>query len=1313
MIGTRLLSWTLVSAARTALQRIAFGCAVFGCLASTSENAAAADRPYLQRWGVAEVEPSFDYHEATHRMITRHGYRAVLWDLASGLAVRDFKSPGEPVAVGFSADGGSVLVAAAGGFVPGGGLRVFDVESGELKCELPAPPSTVHDAAISPDGRYVAAGCYHHTVSVWETQAGMLLWRKRVHRGHVNFVRFSPDGRRLITGGYGPLVVLWDVPSGEVVRRFSLPSELSWAAFSPDGERLVTLGSSSETARIVIWDVDAPQPLHVLRRGVRSAWFVGDRLALLEYGGEVTFIDPLRKQPARTEVPGGPQPKGRVVRSKHGWQLRIPKDGGPTILSGPDGTWQRLDVPRYGAVTHRPIDVTADGARLLTAFEGRRSQPDCQGVCLWDLNPPRPVRTFDAPLARFHPDGRRLLAGGGKRLTLYDALTFKPLRTYELEYGAFESAEFVDGGRQLLTGSGDWYDGDEGQILLWDVETGKVIRSLAPSEQAVYYAALDAERRRLLATFTHGEGGNVDFARVFDTAGGQLLQHIECAPYHRAEFRLAPDGKHVAAVTGGQTSIREPEHWQLLGCVPGRAASFNADGSLLATHVAGRSTHVWAADGGTHLRSLPTVRIQPTPALFHPGRAMLLIGGPRDLQFWDVRRDEPVARLATFGGCTSWLAIASGGHVAGSADALGRIAWRKGSGLRVAPDAQRVAQRLDPAAVGSVLTQSLPPDKSLADVLSADPEPLPEALRPRTDAASRPELRVRDAQRPECDELAGDAAGRQLLVSHRGAPAALWRLNPVGLAHRFPACPAKASVALTPDGKLAVVEGPSRGILGIWNTATGRFLRQLSIPLEDEESDPDALHLSVHPASRYLAAVYGDTADDTPEHTGPTFEEVVIWDLATGRIVRRIRDDSPRAMRTAAFAPDGNRLLIGYFVPKGRQSGVAWDAADVWDWRGGRKLSSMRSTGYDADHPKFSTDGRRVLLGEGWAVAVRSFPDGKLLARLRHEDGTIAGALTPDGKTMLAATLGDGALLKASVARPEERTFSPSLTPGRYHYARDLWIGGSGRLVFSPSRDGRVSVFRLSDMQPVAQLATRGAHQWLVTTAAGYYACSDAARPYLTWGYAGRPYPLERFAAWGKRPERVAEVLAGEDAVPLEIPAEAIPPTAASLPPEPAAPDPWAEERHAEQRAIDVMREAGAELEFDRVKALTMVKLEERDVGEDVFAALPALQDVDRLYLADTGMTDRWLRELGLMRRIKRLSLWGNPITDRGLAELCGLWRLEVLDVHDTAVTEQSLRTLRHIDTLKTLIVPKHVDAEKLKADMGRVDLNVIPRVRP
>ena len=177
--------------------------------------------PYLQRFGYEQIDGNFDYDPATNRMVTRHDHRVALWDLGTGLAVREFSTSEIPSNVAFAAEGRSVLVAT------GSSLTIFDVASGTVQRVLPAPPSQIHDAAISPDGRYVAAGCYDTTVWLWDARTGELVWRGPEHSGHVNFVRFSPDGKRLLTGGFTRTAILWEVPTGKVLRRFPLSSTLA------------------------------------------------------------------------------------------------------------------------------------------------------------------------------------------------------------------------------------------------------------------------------------------------------------------------------------------------------------------------------------------------------------------------------------------------------------------------------------------------------------------------------------------------------------------------------------------------------------------------------------------------------------------------------------------------------------------------------------------------------------------------------------------------------------------------------------------------------------------------------------------------------------------------------------------------------------------------------------------------------------------------------------------------------------------------------------------------------------------------------
>jgi serine/threonine-protein kinase len=98
--------------------------------------------------------------------------------------------------------------------------------------------------AVSPDGRWVAAGLVEPTVGikVWDAQTGQLAWSSDSARVYV---AFSPDGAWLVAGGgrdYG----LWKVGSWEPGPVIPRDAQYVWAgfpAFRPDGRVLAVARS--------------------------------------------------------------------------------------------------------------------------------------------------------------------------------------------------------------------------------------------------------------------------------------------------------------------------------------------------------------------------------------------------------------------------------------------------------------------------------------------------------------------------------------------------------------------------------------------------------------------------------------------------------------------------------------------------------------------------------------------------------------------------------------------------------------------------------------------------------------------------------------------------------------------------------------------------------------------------------------------------------------------------------------------------------------------------------------------------------------
>lgn len=72
----------------------------------------------------------------------------------------------------------------------------------------------VTTVAISPDGRYVAAGSLDRSVRVWDSSSGYLVQRLEGAEGHrdsVYSVAFSPTGRELVSGSLDKTIKMWEL----------------------------------------------------------------------------------------------------------------------------------------------------------------------------------------------------------------------------------------------------------------------------------------------------------------------------------------------------------------------------------------------------------------------------------------------------------------------------------------------------------------------------------------------------------------------------------------------------------------------------------------------------------------------------------------------------------------------------------------------------------------------------------------------------------------------------------------------------------------------------------------------------------------------------------------------------------------------------------------------------------------------------------------------------------------------------------------------------------------------------------------------
>lgn len=178
------------------------------------------------------------------------GYKEVLlWDLVAGKLARRIGAGqlnGRIGAVAFL-DKGKQLAVGEGEPGKPGAVKVFDAAAGKLLASLAQPTEAVQCLAVSPDGKYLAAGGAYTDVHVWTTKDRKLATTIKGHEGPVTDLCYSPNGKQLATGGMDRMVYVWNVGKWDQAVRLRHREPVYGVAFGPDNRSLAcAVGGPSE-----------------------------------------------------------------------------------------------------------------------------------------------------------------------------------------------------------------------------------------------------------------------------------------------------------------------------------------------------------------------------------------------------------------------------------------------------------------------------------------------------------------------------------------------------------------------------------------------------------------------------------------------------------------------------------------------------------------------------------------------------------------------------------------------------------------------------------------------------------------------------------------------------------------------------------------------------------------------------------------------------------------------------------------------------------------------------------------------------------
>jgi WD40 repeat protein/serine/threonine protein kinase len=455
-----------------------------------------------------------------------------LWDLADGRCQRELAAHESGVtALCFSADG---RIAATG--YHGGTIRVWDL--GDGRCVHVLTGGTTPDAlSLGAGARFLLSG-EGRDIRLWELDSGRCLRTFRAHQGGNSVVRLDVDGRFGLSTGQDRTVRRWQLPGRyRATPRISRPRRQ--VELSRLGGRVDSLVADAEQAMA---GGRFPAALDLLRQAraiegyeraprLMSAWWALGRCAV-RTGLRTAWSSRLLTGHAKSVEAVDLSGDGRIGISGGGdgtvrlWDL----DGG-TCLRVLEGHQHMVESVCLSDDGQRALSSSRDGTVRLWDLD--------TGRCLHILERTRGLTYHSSPV-RFSPDGRQAVVGGQDgRIRYWNLETGAPTRELRSTAWGIDDMCVGDDDHLVVAVKG-------GEMDVWGLAASQSVARLRGEGNG-----LVAARTRSVSLSADGRfalSGDDERIRLWNVATGKIVRTFDRPPpdgFHR--IRMTADGRFAVS----------------------------------------------------------------------------------------------------------------------------------------------------------------------------------------------------------------------------------------------------------------------------------------------------------------------------------------------------------------------------------------------------------------------------------------------------------------------------------------------------------------------------------------------------------------------------------------------------------------------------------------------------------------------------------------------------------------------------------------------------------------------------------------------
>jgi len=636
----------------------------------------------------------------------------------------------------------------------------------------------------------------------------------------------------------------------------------------------------------------------------------------------------------------------------------------------------------------------------------------------------------------FSPDGKQIISGSNDNtVKLWDVATGRIIRTLSGHTHYVFSVAFSPDGRQILSGSWD------NTIKLWDTATGREIRTFSGHTDGVRSVTFSPDGRQIIS-------GSNDFTiKLWDTVTGREIRSLSGHTNNVSSVAFSPDGKQI--ISG--SSDRTVKLWDM---------------------ATGQEVRTFSG----HIEEVSSVTFSPD------GRQILSGSDDSTVKLWDTASGR---EIRTFSGHTSVVK-----SVAFSSDGRQIISGSSGDDSTVKLWDTATGREIRTFSDYMVSSVAFSPDSR--QILSGGD--ITVKLR---DIATGHEIRTFSGHIWVTNSVAFSPDGRQILSSLNSEGTGGIMLWDAVTGRELRVFFGEDSsfvnfVTFNPDGR-QIIYGSDKTIK-LWDTATGREIRNFlghTWIVPSVIFSPDGMQ------------ILSCSLDGT----------VKLWDASTGREIRTFGHTS--YVLSVAFSPDGRQIL----------SGSNDNTVKLWDVATGREIRTFSGHTSSVLSVTFSRDGRQIISGSSdKTIKLWDTATGRELRTFSgHTSEVMSVAFSPDGRQVISGSSDKTIKLWDTATGRELRTFS-----GHTNDVPSVTFSPNGKNILSGGTfDGTIRLWDIATGKEIAQFISFIDGEWIVITPDGYYNSSPNGDSYLNVRVGNNVYGIDQYRSTFYNPQIVEARLQG------------------------------------------------------------------------------------------------------------------------------------------------------------------------------------------